>query len=326
MTENTATVRPPLPPSEPDILKSTPARPPQFVGGSAELRALEQTLALMNNPELKEGLSQEEILRQKHALRAQQQETMMASDIPRSVIEPEDTRLHGPAATKSLPESPVPASAPTPAPQKILLTGRTGVGKDYIASRLTGAHVLNLRDPILMWAAEIFPGRTPEQFAGLVQTMHAWGTGEVSDKFPITPARALALKMARETWGEKFGTANFWINRVISVVDQKDGQKVVTQVDTVEEFHALIAAGFAHYHVICSSMGYNSRPKRTGANDSLAAALDQDVIKKISAQRNGPKLRCIWSDSVAPISGRLMLVDEFVQAMITSPANQIELE
>jgi len=58
-------------------------------------------------------------------------------------------------------------------------------------------------------------------------------------------------------------------------------------------------------------------------SDALAAALNADVTKRISAQPRGSKLRVIWNDTVPAPSPRLYSVAEFLSTLVlTASDNQ----
>lgn len=192
-----------------------------------------------------------------------------------------------------------------------MLTGRSGAGKNFVASRLN-ATVIEPGDFIYQWAKENYPSATPEYLESLVQTVKAWGNGEISERYPVTPARVVFDRLAKELW-PGYGKPGFFMQSFLQQVQNTKGQVVVTQIDNLEDYKALVGLGFAHFHVVCSSNSYTARPKRKGANDGLAAAFDQDVTRKISAEREGKRLRCVWSDVVAPPSPRLLSIDQFCQ-------------
>lgn len=205
------------------------------------------------------------------------------------------------------------------ASNRLLFTGRSGAGKKYLA-KLVGASVVNLDSPILGLVKKYYPEGKPENFGPFIATIRAWGDGVVNKDFPMTPTRFLFERfMGRDDGGvEGFGQPGFWIRYMLSTIENAGALVAITNITTAAEYSALKAAGFTHFHVMCSAQTYASRPKRQGANDSLAAALDQDAIKKISGQRQGPQLPVVWSDQVVPPpSPRLWSAMNWVRSLTT---------
>jgi hypothetical protein len=207
---------------------------------------------------------------------------------------------------------------------RIFFTGRSGVGKTHLAG-LLGAAEFCIQDPILKMLSEEFAelkGTYPADFINLVIM---WGEGFVSDKVPITATRFLFNKVARERFGSGFGTSGFWTRIMTLAAMENEGQSVVTTVTDEKQAAALKEAGFTHYHIMCSNPTLTTRKRRQGANDTMATALDNQVLKAISMQRDGPKLKAIWCDTAAPtISGRLYDIGGFLaEAKGAQPVNNV---
>jgi hypothetical protein len=201
---------------------------------------------------------------------------------------------------------------------RLFFTGRTGVGKDWLAGQVK-AKVMSATSPLLQAARDRFPAAKPEHFQTLLPTIHAWGEGVVDKNFPLTPARWIFIEHMAGLW-PAFGTPGFWMKLLLETVGGTEGKIAVTNVTTAADFAALKAAGFTHFHVMTSPAAYMQRQKRQGADDRLATALDQDAIKKVSAQRAGDKLPVIWNAPEAPPSPRIWTVTEFLQSMDSAPA------
>lgn len=306
-------------------------------GTAAELRMLEMECAFLNNPAIsgdKKGADKE-----KPAPSAAQPVTASPSTQPVQPAADQDglgaTPLppdpifegHGMQVQHSItppPQPIVPPPAPViAAPDRILLTGRTGVGKSFLAQR-SGAHVLELDDPIrrlaIKWLGNVADGPAAD---ALVETIYQWGNGQVSAQYPLTPARLLFATIADGSLvgpdGNcfEYGKPGCWIKNLIQRANNlvADGKQViVTGVNSVDDYKALVAAGFRHYHVVCSPASYTARPKRKTANDNLAAAFDKDISVKLSRQPQGERLRCIWSD-VSTAHNRLFSVEQWLQAI-----------
>jgi hypothetical protein len=309
-------------------------------GTAAELRMLEQECAFLNNPAISGDKKGEKPPTALTAAELTPTVTGKAELIPvgsplgappsPSPVAPQD----GPGATMvfadpvlenvaptpiAQPTLPVPVAPSTPAPQFILLTGKTGVGKSFLASR-GDALVLELDDEIRKVAKQVL-GNIADgpQADALVETIYQWGNGQVNQQYPLTPARLLVSHLAASLFPSMhYGSPGCWVESLVerakNLSHDADKQVIVTGVTSVEDFKALIAAGFRHYHVVCSAASYLNRPKRKGANDNLALALDKDITAKISQQRQGERLRCIWSDGGVP-HPRLFSVEQWLQAI-----------
>jgi hypothetical protein len=201
---------------------------------------------------------------------------------------------------------------------RILLTGRSGVGKTWLASAIN-AEARELVDPVLKGFQGSFPSVTHKSVDLTAQTVLAWGRGIISDSYPVSPARLLFIEFAGSMFGRGFGDSpDFWAKVLVSKITD-NRPVVVTSVTSSEEFQYLTAAGFEHYHVVCSSSTLVNRPKRQNApGDAMAAHLDKQVTQKISQQREGAKIKCIWCDPGNRPSNRLYTVQEFLQEVTTA--------
>lgn len=210
---------------------------------------------------------------------------------------------------------------------RFCFTGRTGTGKDWLAQQAK-LKVLDVNAPLLEWAKEYFPNAKMPDLIPTLQTIKAWGNGVVDKSFPITPTRWMFLRWAQsQSWSGPgnvaFGTPGFWMSLLIMSANATDQPVAVTNIQSVEDYRALKAAGFTHFHVMTSPAEYMRRTKRQGADDRLSTALDQDAIKKVSAQRQGDKLPVIWNAPELPPSPRIWTVAEFLQTVNAAPVEQI---
>lgn len=233
------------------------------------------------------------------------------------------------------PTPPPPVSPPTAAPtlRRVFLTGRFKVGKDHIAA-LAGCKIFNFADP-LYFLAEHFFGQQPKDAArSFLQKVGQWGRGTVSAEYPLTPERALFIKMIRSefghgteqgvNWGSYGQNENIWLDSLIArtAAEPSGNLMAVSGVRFQNEYTRLAAEGFIPFHVMTSGTTWTARIQAVGltpdspackdVSEQLAVALDQNVVKTLSQAKHGPKLRCVWSDDkVAPPSGRLLTVGEF---------------
>lgn len=239
------------------------------------------------------------------------------------------------------------AAPPPVSNQKFMLTGRLNVGKDYVANA-AGLTVFGFSQPLYDIANYFFPGRNIGPNSGkevpgvrqLLQAIGNYGRGDCDEKYPLTPARAL-FEDAIRTKGVagEFGTEsevdwatfgldpNIWLTACIKRVDRflaanPDARVAITNVRFANEFNALKAAGWEHYHVQCSAATWAQRlakskltpqsPQVADSSEKLAANFDAGVIKQISAQKVGQILRVIWSDTVPAPSIRLHSVSSWL--------------
>ena len=248
-----------------------------------------------------------------------------------------------------------PLARPQQAPRKAItagkfaFTGRLKAGKDYVAAALD-AKIFGFADPLYVLLDHFFgtnavnnpkdkdiPGA--RQF---LQTVGQWGWGSTSASHPLTPARACFVTMIRSLgannvfpahlqvdW-ENFGKLRtLWVDaglrRIDSFLSEHSTKRIaIVNARFKHEFEPLAAAGFEHYHVMCSAKTWQARlakagidsksPVLTDLSEKLAHVLDQDAIKKISAQKAGPMLRVIWNDEVTPSpSPRFYTLQSFLQ-------------
>lgn len=265
----------------------------------------------------------------------------------------------------TLPPSSLPVTAPAPItpppsipatvaprnPQKIFYTGLMGAGKDYVAEQ-TDATIFGFADP-LYHLAEYFFGITVNAHEGkdipgvraFLQAAGQWGRGEVSEQYPLTPARACVVVMVRSlgeigrfdskhciNWAEYGKNKDIWlegVNRRVSAFLESDSaaRVAITNVRFTNEFKRLQELGWTHYHIMCSPETRAKRVTVTNPKDvseALATALNANVTKQISAQPKGSKLRVIWNDTISSPSSRMYSVAEFLReiAPSESPATQ----
>jgi hypothetical protein len=254
------------------------------------------------------------------------------------------------AQTANAPGSALPPAREVPAKEtpaaavkvglRLLFTGR---GLSDTAHAI-GAIEYNISAPVFKLAQKFFnesvfsdvnsisaPGSV-----SFLATIKAWGAGEISAAFPITPARAIFVQMIRSLAGmadalpagpnwKRFGSdEGFWIDACVHAANEDNdssGRRVViTGIASKFEYDYIRSQGYSHWHIM-------ARPGVGGNVDLLSGSFDNDVTKQVSVQRNGPKLRCIWKDTTPPISGRLWAVADFVlAASLSAIAESASLE
>jgi len=152
--------------------------------------------------------------------------------------------------------------------ENIVLTGRRRAGKDYVAEK-NGYTILGFADPMYR-LAEHFIGSSDKEDPGVLEFIYklgAWGRGEVSERYPLSPERGRITEEIRNCgWGitdipgawEDFGRAeDFWIGvlerRVKHWLEGPQGGIAIPNARFPEEINRFTENhGFQHRHVMCS--------------------------------------------------------------------------
>jgi hypothetical protein len=201
---------------------------------------------------------------------------------------------------------------------KIFFTGRSGVGKSFLAA-LIGARVLEFNMPLgALWVG---PAPTAEEFSRAV----AWANG-VYDNKPNTIERVNFIQTARLLFDmPEFGTAGFLVKWLIQEAAHiESGIVAVTDVQTSQEFQMLKDAGFKHFHVAASQTTMTSRNKRR-RDEALAAHLDGQASTLMQREPQGDKKPVVWSDPItASPCQRFYTPEEFKALFIeAAPAEPV---
>lgn len=196
----------------------------------------------------------------------------------------------------------VQASAPS-GPGRLVFTGASGAGKSTLAKSLGYAEI-QLQDIVRGEYRKFFPGQEPP--LEFVNPVIVWGEGVIDPKTPVTPARMLFVKYMRDLGHEDFGTRGFWQRQLLLAAEAVTGSVVVTTCTSQDMLSELQAKGFQHFHIACSAQTLNTRKRRQGANDQLATALSNQVIREVSMRPQGGTLPCVWNDTVPAPSPRFL--------------------
>jgi hypothetical protein len=229
----------------------------------------------------------------------------------------------GAPAVKLRPADAAPQPA-NPPPSRVLLTGRGGVGKRWLASQVPGATVLQVEDGILNLLRPAFPGVTDVSLTALVNGVRAWGDGVYSKDYPPSIQRLLFRQWALSNGvnTHDWGKPGFWLRQCLEAARNLTGTIVLIGVAMVDEYRLAVSEGFKHFHVCCSPQTWSTRKTSSPATgDALATALDGDVTKKISVERTGPRLSVVWNDPViSSPSPRLYSSADWLRTMRAIPA------
>lgn len=287
-------------------------------GVAGEVAALQTLIATLNNPG--DGADHD-----------------FVSDVPQQ--SPQATRL-GVSGTPPQPEQPAPVVVPPAG--RIFFTGRIKAGKDYLAAA-AGYTIIGFADPIY-WLVNRFFGTDVSSTSGkeipgvrdLLQKIGQWGRGTVNAQYPLTSERALFSEYVRSLtktgvdatgvrW-ELFGIdTNLWLDAAMNRAARLDTNRIaITNVRFENEFTRLKNEGWQHWHVLCSAPTWKARLAKDGVpenttrdiSEQLAGQLDNSVTTKISRDRLGAKLKCVWNDPIVPSpSARLHSTADFLSAV-----------
>ena len=219
-------------------------------------------------------------------------------------------------AAQSKPTPATPTPAPLPAdrrrPPKLFLTGLPGTGILQLLEGAKDLSVCNIRSLVNETLKEtcVLTGNPPP---ATVSEFRKFGDGEFVPSLP----NILFLGLLRKTHPQ-FGTPGFWAQQILTALEKDitTKQVVVVGLRTSHEFKSLLAGGFVHYHAMCRPETARQRANVDETVSGLAPALDSDVHKKISLQRNGPCLNVVWTDAATPPSIRFVLEKEFKELVL----------
>ncbi len=215
-----------------------------------------------------------------------------------------------------------PPSATGASATKIFFTGRSGIGKTFLA-QLIGAKIREFHQPL----SALWTGAAPSPAE--LQRLIAWANGVYDEKNLNTLERVLFVHAARSglLGGIElplFGQPNFLVRYLVQEAAGTDGILAVTDVQTKEDFQVLRDAGFKHFHVVCSQTTMASRNKRQ-RDERLAQHLDSQASTVMQKEPRGDKKPVIWCDPISPLPcERFYSVAEFKALFIEAPAEPIE--
>lgn len=207
--------------------------------------------------------------------------------------------------------------------QRLALSGRFGVGKDWVAQQC-GYQIESFALPIYKLTENLFgtADKTLPDIRAFMQYLGQIGWGyHDTGKFQYTPERASLVGYIRRHGSRitgfpeydwyRFGLIRtFWVDGLIRRVKRNDGPIAVTNVRFEHELEPLKAAGFEHYLVACTD---ETRAARYGR--PIPPHLDLDPSERMAAEleKTMPPERIIWNDHLpSPVSGMLS-VEEFKQ-------------
>lgn len=212
-----------------------------------------------------------------------------------------------------------------------------GVGKDYAAKALN-LETIGFADPMYFLAEQFF-GTSDKSKPGIrkfLQTVGAWGRGQISEEYPCTAERALFVELMRREgaklssyrdagWGDFGHREDFWINLLLNRARHLDFL-AVTNARFDKEVQALREVGFQHYHVTCSSNTWFTRLEKIfnlPPDPNVApwdypdiAARLADITEQMAIRLDAemPDNQVIWNDKAPMPDGKKYLwLEEFVE-------------
>lgn len=308
----------------------TPDKPVKISrkGAATEARALKSILGVVNTPEFSVDDGNGPF----------RPPEMVADPIPTQAAQ----REASPADDEALPvpvglhyNGPVEVARQLPA--RVFITGRLKSGKDYVLSAF-GYNIHGFAEPLYALQKYFF-GSDDKSLPGarkFLQTVGQYGRGQVDAQYPLTAARAAFVavvrglgeaghfpKALRVEW-KKFGLSpDLWLNALIArVQDLPESVRAgVSNVRFQNEYEGLSAAGWTHFHVMCSPQTWAKRLAEVGLrpdspevkdfSEKFAAGMDADSLQRVKLKPQGPKLRVIWNDpAVKPPSPRFYTPEE----------------
>lgn len=293
------------------LTPSKPARPIDKAALANDAATLNGLVGMLNNPALTGAV------------------------VEKPVPLPEDFETSVPAAP--LIEEPV-EQTQTESTKRLFFTGSLKSGKDHAAA-LAGCKIYGFADPVYQVASHLFEteitsltGKDIPGVRSALQIIGQWGRGMVSERYPLTLERARFAHWVRRDGAKLFGsrfqvnwsqfgkTESLWVDALIQrVADEPAEARIgVTNCRFMNEFKSLQAAGYTHWHIMCSPKTLNARLDGKTAvlkdtSEQFALRLNQNVIEQISKQRNGKRLHCVWSDTEPSPSPRLHSVESFLK-------------
>lgn len=237
--------------------------------------------------------------------------------------------------------------APNPKYRKVVFTGQMKAGKDYVAEA-AGYTIVSLAEPLYMLLDFFFGIPVAEKDTPgarrFMQVVGTWGRGDITTKEPVTPERAIFVRMI-QTLGEhdalpmgdtvdwkSFGKdQNIWLNACIKRADAilagDDNAKVAVVNGRFEnEIKAFDQAGWARFHVMASALALKQRREKDNvqpaalqhASEALAVHLDKGSLTV--AQKSGKqKINVVWNDPAAGRpSSKFYSLREFIATVNTA--------
>lgn len=202
--------------------------------------------------------------------------------------------------------------------------GQFAAGKDTTAHMLGYPWVVKFASPLYMLAQRLFPTFQKSDPGGrkLLQTLGAWGRGEVSNEYPLTVERGLASEWVKSQlrvdelllpairWSAFGTTPHFWRDAALDTMEGVTLPTAVTDVRFLNEAEGLWDRFKApSFLVLCRSETLAERRRALGyegrdANDP-SERLAASLVASVKEGSTGHDLMCsfpwfggvLWADT-----------------------------
>lgn len=214
-----------------------------------------------------------------------------------------------PEPTEGLAVNPVLKAAPWP--RAAAFVGPLGIGKDHAATTLGFNNIVKMAGALYEIVERMWGQRVDKALPGWRETLckvGAWGRGEVTSEYPVTPERLMFVAGARARAGyEDFGRANtFWLDRAFAGAQgvlAASKQVGITDIRYPNELDRALELRFEVYFVACRPWVLDARRQRLGyalhnvgdQSERMANEWYQRVtIARLPLQTG---VRVLWSDT-----------------------------
>ena len=188
---------------------------------------------------------------------------------------------------------------------RIALSGVMGVGIDYVAKNLDCV-IFGFADPMYDLAVEML-GTSDKSVPGVrkfLQTIGAWGRGDVTLECPLSVERALFVERMRHSGYTRFGKdSNYWVRQCLDRIAQSAEPRIaVTNARFANEAKALSDAGFQLLHAVCHADTLASRRQALGYTDTstftnVSEAMAMEFDRRFFADEPLPEgYKVYWND------------------------------
>lgn len=188
--------------------------------------------------------------------------------------------------------------------------GPLGIGKDHAAGSLGFKQIVKIAGSLYKIVEDLWGDRVDKRLAGWRETLckvGAWGRGEVTPDYPVTPERLLLVRHAREHGYPGFGRSKgFWLDEAFERFESAlylNGEAAITDIRYPNELDRALEEEVPVWFVACRPWVLDARRQRSGyalhnvgdASERMANEFYQRVtISRLPLQSS---VRVLWSDT-----------------------------
>ena len=188
--------------------------------------------------------------------------------------------------------------------------GPLGIGKDHAAQTLGFTEIVKFAGSLYRIVEDLWGASVDKKLPGWRETLckvGAWGRGEVTSEYPVSPERLLLVNYARDHGYPGFGRSReFWIEEAFERLESMlyaHGEAAITDVRYVNELDRCVSEGVSVWFVACRPWVLDARRQRCGyqlhnvgdQSERMANEFFQRVtIAKLPLQK---AVRVLWSDT-----------------------------